>query len=481
MPGTSRQTNTRELTLGGRIPAYVAIVVAASALGLGYLAHLHGRPVTAALLAVLSVTAIGALLGLRAGVLSGVAASVAYNLLFTDPYLRFSVASADDLVPIIALNVSAIGSGLIAGRLRDRAVAAEASNRRIAELLKFSQDLQRALSLEQIQCVLAEFLQANTGKVRVTLKGPEQGWNSPSSESAGGRNDDSVGRTHFLLESRDRPVGELTIDHEAGAFHETLVQPFLPIVAMATERCILATEAVEADLIRRSEKFKTALLSSVSHDLRTPLAAISASASTLASLGAQLEDAIRRDLLKTIQDECEKLDRLTRNLLNLGRIEGGLDVERMPQVDAIEVLGTVLARMRASSPSHRFERDFRTADARIRADEILLEQLFSNVLENAVVHTPAGTVVRVAAAPSGDTLTVTVEDDGPGIPDADSNRVFHRFYQAGAGGPRRGSGLGLSIARGFVEAIGGGIRAAPAVAFARGTRIDISLPLAGRQ
>ncbi len=463
----------------GRFPAHVAIIVAASTLGLGYLAQLYGRPVTAALLAVLSVTAIGALLGLRAGVLAGVAASVAYNLLFTDPYLRFSVVSADDLVPIIALNLSAIASGLIAGRLHDRAVEAESSNRRIAELLKFSQDLQRTLSLEQIQNVIGEFLEVDTRSVRVSAA-----WHpSTSLEQSRALRDRSRGedrRTRLLLESADGPVGELTIDHEPGAFQDDAVRPLLPIVAMATERCILASEAAEADLLRRSEKFKTALLSSVSHDLRTPLAAISAAASGLASLGPQLDEAIRRDLLQTIQEQCDRLNRLTTNLLNLGRIDGGLDAKRMPLVDAVEVLGSALARVRRSNSSHRFERDFRTTEANVRADEPLLEQLFFNILENAVVHTPAETVIRVGAVRSEERLTVAIEDNGPGIPGDDWERVFHRFYQGGTSGHRRsGSGLGLSIARGFTEVIGGTIRAGPPSEFARGTRIDISLPLAG--
>jgi two-component system sensor histidine kinase KdpD len=205
-------------------------------------------------------------------VLAGVIASIAYNLLFSYPYLRFSVASADDLVPIIALNVSAIGSGLIAGRLRDRAVAAETSSRRIGELLKFSQDLQRALSFEQIQHVVGEFLNINASKIRVSFAtaGAPSMPLEPAANVTGAEAVAEEKRTLFLLKSGDGAVGQLAIDHDGGVVEE-LVEPLLPIVAMATERCILASEAAEADLLRRSERFKTALLSSVSHDLRTPL------------------------------------------------------------------------------------------------------------------------------------------------------------------------------------------------------------------
>jgi two-component system sensor histidine kinase KdpD len=153
----------------------------------------------------------------------------------------------------------------------------------------------------------------------------------------------------------------------------------------------------------------------------------------------------------------------------------------MPLVDAVEVLGSALSRVRGSNSSHRFERNFGIAEANIRADEPLLEQLFFNVLENAVVHTPAKTIVRVGAMRSGERLTITIEDNGPGILGEDWERVFNRFYQGAAGANRRsGSGLGLSIARGFIEVIGGSIHAAPPTGFARGTRIEIILPIAGQ-
>lgn len=459
----------------------LALVISLSALGFAYLAHLHGRPVTAALLAVLSVTAMGALLGVRAGVIAGIVASIAYNLLFTDPYLRFSLPALDDFVPIIALNVSAIVSGLIAGRLRDRAVVAERSNRRISELLKFSQDLQRALSVEEVQGIVRAFLDGSPEPVGVTIT------LTPSPAAALEQLNEveqpgdlpGMSRTSFLLESGDGPVGELSIEHTSGAIDREAVRGLLPVVAMATERCALASEAAQADLIRQSEKFKTALLSSVSHDLRTPLAAISASASSLASLGTKLDDDTRNELLSTIEEQCGRLDRLTTNLLNLGRIEGGLQVDKMPFVDAIEVLGSALARVRGAHSTHRFDRDFQLNSATVRADEPLLEQLFFNVLHNAVTHTPPDTVVKVGANRSGNSLCISVEDDGPGIRPEDWGRIFDRFYQGRkAGQLRSGSGMGLSIARGFTEAIGGSIRAGEPAGGTQGTRIDIDLPLA---
>ena len=456
----------RALPRGGMLTASLVVLIAVTTLVGGYVAHLHGRPVTAAILAVLAVTAVAGLLGLRAGVIAGVCASITYNLLFTDPYLKFSLDTIDDLVPIIALNVTAVASGLIAGRLHDRAVAAEAASRQVEEMLKFSQSLQRALTIAEIGGIARQFL----GTDAEIVSSPRRGV-----QLIAGKETPFDGTTRFDLDSAQGRVGSLRVRGEPD-FER--IEALLPILAMAVQRCELATEVAEAELLRRSEKFKTTLLSSVSHDVRTPLAAIAASASSLASNGADLGEETRQDLLTNIQEQCDRLDRLTTNLLNLGRIEAGLDFQKMPVVDAVEVLGTALGRIRRLDGSHRFDRNFAISSASVRADEALLEQLFYNVLENSVVHTPADTCVRVRAGISNGSLVTSIEDDGPGIAESDRERVFERFYQAAnPGRSRSGSGLGLSIARGFAENIGGTMQAR-CPAGGTGTRIDITIPLA---
>jgi two-component system sensor histidine kinase KdpD len=253
---------------------------------------------------------------------------------------------------------------------------------------------------------------------------------------------------------------------------------FLPLLALAVQRWSLQASLSESEAIKRSEKFKTALLSSVSHDLRTPLAAISASASSLSMFQSELDSDTKAQLLETIQEQCDRLDRVTTNLLNIGRIEGGLDVRKMPVIDAVEVLGSALARVRKLHASHRFDRDFSAKAAAVRADELLLEQVFLNVLENAAVHTAAGTRVKVSALAKPRHLLIAIEDDGAGIAETDRNRIFQRFVQAGDDGrSQSGSGLGLSIARGFAERIGGSIHACAAHPPLRGARIEIELPL----
>ncbi len=461
--------------------------IGVAAFAVAFAAHEHGRPITAALLAVFGVTVVGALMGLRAGVIAGLVASVTYNLLLTDPFLRFSLASADDLVPIIALNVGAIASGLIAVRLHDRAVAAETANRLVAELLTFSKALQQAVTLEEIEAVARQHVCGgeyslwlyveHAGKLaspsisRPRQAAAEELWHSRMPELRFGE------YLSIVLASSQRRLG-VVVANGAGSSSRGEMNNILPLLALAVQRWLLASELSEADAVRRSEKFKTTLLSSVSHDLRTPLAAIAASASSLARFQDTFDADTKQDLLQTIQEQCERLDRLTTNLLNIGRIEGGLNVDQMPIVDAVEVLGSVLARVRALHTSHEFDKDFTTRSAAVRADEPLLEQVFINVLENAAVHTPAGTKVKVSSKTFSSSLVVSVEDDGRGIPDGERRRVFDRFFQGtNQTRQRSGSGLGLSIAKGFAERIGGTIAASAAGVPLRGTKIEITLPL----
>ncbi|HWH23157.1 MAG TPA: ATP-binding protein, partial [Allosphingosinicella sp.] len=250
------------------------------------------------------------------------------------------------------------------------------------------------------------------------------------------------------------------------------------LVSIAAQRCLLLERLSEAELLRRSESFKTALLSSVSHDMRTPLSAITASASSLVRYGDELAEETRQDLLGVIEEQCGRLNRYTSNLLNLGRLQAGLDPGGFMQCDALEALGTAISHARLLAPRQQFEKLYSVDAAIVQADPVMLEQVFYNVLENAVRYGSEEWPVLIRASRADGLLLVEVEDKGRGIAPADRDRVFERFYRAGSESGSEGSGLGLSIAKGFTEAFGGSI-SAHGRGEGQGTVIAIRLPLTG--
>jgi two-component system sensor histidine kinase KdpD len=228
-------------------------------------------------------------------------------------------------------------------------------------------------------------------------------------------------------------------------------------VAGALERALLAEESKLVELRARTEELRNALLSSVSHDLRTPLAAITGSATTLLQDGTPLAPQ-QADLVRTIREEADRLNRLVTNLLAMTRVAGGLE-PRKEWVPLEEIVGSALERL-----GPRLEgREVRSRIARdlplVPADPVLIEQVLVNLLENAGRHTPPGTAIDIAASRDGDRVKVEVLDRGPGLPAGDESRVFEKFFR-GAGAPAGGSGLGLTICRGIVAAHGGTVEAA---------------------
>lgn len=471
-----------------RAAALAVFILAASA---SALAQQTSRPVTAAIVFLLGVTLVGALEGLRGGLVAAVLASVIYNFFLSDPVFRFSLTSADEYVPLIAFNLSAAMSGLLAGRLKDRALAAELSSRRMRALFDVSQRLQAAVRMRDIPEAISGFtpsgkpsepeiyvasgaaiepIQDSSQHIALARHLLERGGTTVREEDhkalllsmpAGA---DAV----LVLDWPERPR-EVSTDHDLDAF--------VNLLSIALERCLLLERLSEAELIKRSEKFKTALLSSVSHDMRTPLSAISASASSLSRFSAELDGDTRRDLLSMIEEQCDRLNRYTTNLLNLGRLQAGVDQTQFTQCDALEVLGAAISRTRSLGTTHEITKDYHVASAPVRADPVMLEQIFYNVFENAVRYSPDGSRIAVSAAVIRDNVSITILDEGQGIPAADLELVFDRFYRSRSSHPHEGSGLGLSIAKGFTQAFEGSIEAAPAPAPLRGTLIKISFPL----
>ncbi|HEV7535220.1 MAG TPA: ATP-binding protein [Acidimicrobiia bacterium] len=217
-------------------------------------------------------------------------------------------------------------------------------------------------------------------------------------------------------------------------------------------------EADRARLLEEVDRLRTALIGSVSHDLRTPLASIKASISDLADPGLHLSDADRRMLLRTTEEETDRLTRLVTNLLDMSRIQAGALVPHTSATPIDELIGAVVGRLGPMLAEHRLGVEIDDGLPLVDVDYLLVEQVLSNLLENAARYTPAGTPVsvRAVAVAGGAEVEVAVVDHGPGVVEAERERIFDQFYRLRAEGREPvGTGMGLAIVKGIVEAHGG--------------------------
>jgi two-component system sensor histidine kinase KdpD len=251
------------------------------------------------------------------------------------------------------------------------------------------------------------------------------------------------------------------------------------VAGAALERRLLAEQGARARTEVEAERLRTALLSSLSHDLRTPLAGIEGAASSLLDGAGALSPDDRRELLESILEESRRMTRLVTNLLNMIRVEtGALAVQKSWQ-PLEEALGVALLRMEERLRAHPVTTDLPADLPLVPIDELLIEQVFINLLENAVRYTSAGTLIEISACAADRSLVVDVADRGPGVPAGQEEAVFGRFYRANAGlaDAGAGSGLGLTICRGIVTAHGG--RMWMERRMGGGVAVRFMLPLAG--
>lgn len=261
---------------------------------------------------------------------------------------------------------------------------------------------------------------------------------------------------------------------------ERYVAALLDQGAVALERAELAAAAADAEALRRTDTLRSALLNSVSHDLRTPLSTVLGSVTTLIDYGATLKPKVRDDLLVSIREEAERLNRYVGDLLDMTRLEGGGLVTRREWVDVRDVLRAAVDRVKRRLGRRKMLWDFPDKVTLVMADPSLLEQALVNILENAIAYGPDESSIEVAAYEDRRNVVISIEDEGRGIPTTELERVFEKFRRMEEATDRgKGAGLGLAISKGFVEAMGGRIAAASPIHDGLGTRILISMPKQG--
>jgi two-component system, OmpR family, sensor histidine kinase KdpD len=266
------------------------------------------------------------------------------------------------------------------------------------------------------------------------------------------------------------PVGVLGLDAglEApaerqllGPGQRRLLDALADQIAVAIERISLAEDVIQAQRHAETERLRSALLTSLSHDLRTPLAAILGAATGLETYGAGLAPEERADLLRTIREEAERLGQFVANLLDMTRLEAGAVTARREPVDLDEAVGSALRRAGRTLAAHRVTTDLPANLPLLDLDPVLFEQVLVNLLDNAANFAPEGTTIVISARAEGEAVELSVEDEGPGIPAGIMPRIFEKFVRAeGADRRRAGTGLGLAICHGFLTSMGASIRAA---------------------
>lgn len=436
----------------------VAVLAPAAATGLGLILQ-PGRTLGAVSIYLLAVVIAAAVGGLWSGLATSVLSLLCINYFFTDPLHTLRVTDSEDAVALVAfLIVAAIVGSLVARALEERARAARGE--RESRLLSYLAT--KVLSGERLERVLEDFAGSLLGPLHLARCEIRARTGSGSYDVVQSRDHTSPGEERSLpLDVGGEVFGSLVVVRAAGQppigrDDLRLLEAAARQIALALERAGLDAQVTMARLDAETNQARAALFSSVTHDLRTPLASIKAAVTSLLEDEAAHDDAQRADLLQTVLEETDRLNRLLGNLLDLARFEAGALTPSKQRVAVDEILASVLHRLQPQLASVHVRTLIRDTPE-VSADPVQLDQVFTNLLENAARFSPPGGEIGITIAPWKKAVQVRISDQGRGIPPEEREHVFEAFYRGVAGG-HPGSGLGLTIARAIVLAHGGRIR-----------------------
>ncbi len=408
----------------------------------------------------------------------------AFDFFFVPPYLTFAVSDTQYLPTFAVMLIVALLIGTLAVRVRDQADAARRREQRTQVLYSVSREMAGLRGPDEIARFISRLVNdAVRGPAVLLLPGPGDSlvasppeapaitaesreasvarWVFDHGQRAGQGTDTLPGASalYLPLHSGERTLGVLAMRPDEGQLPLSpdqldLIEAVAAQAAAALDRARLAAEGEEARVAVERERLRSTLLSSVSHDLRTPLAAITGAASGLLQAPVP-EAAERRELAETIYEEAERLNRLVANLLDMTRLESAAVPLKREWHSVEEVVGAALGRLDEALAGRRVETVMRPGLPLVPMDAVLVEQVLVNLIENAIKYTAPGSGLRVSAGPEEGGVGVEVADEGPGLKPGDEERVFEKFYR-GSSAPR-GFGLGLAICRAIVTAHGGRI------------------------
>ncbi|WP_441252039.1 DUF4118 domain-containing protein [Tardiphaga sp. 71_E8_N1_1] len=470
-------------------PYIAALAVVALALGAATLL----RPIfgieNVDLMFLTAVVGVAVRFGLWPSLLASVVASLSYNFFFLPPVYTLTITDPTNVAAFFFFMLIAILVSNVAARVRTQAVSAFGRVRTTESLYAFSRKLAGTAALDDVLWASAYQI-ALMLKVRVVLLLPEQGvitvkagyppedeldkadlaaanWAWSNDRPAGRGSETLPGAKRLFLPMRTGrgPIGVIGIDDDrTGPLltpdQRRLLDALVDQSALAIERVQLVEDMDRAERNVESDRLRQALLTSISHDLKTPLASVLGAASTLRDLSSKLSEAEKADLLGTVIDESERLNRFIANLLDMTKLESGAVVPNATLQDLAEIVGSALRRAGKILSRHRVALDLAPNLPMLELDAVLFEQVLFNLLDNAAKYAPDDTTITIRAIRDADSVSLQVTDEGAGIPPADLEQVFDKFYRANKGDHvRAGTGLGLAISRGFVEAMHGTISA----------------------
>jgi two-component system sensor histidine kinase KdpD len=467
-----------------------------------------------------AVVVVGSIGGTIPAVITAIVSFLVYDLLFTEPRFSLAVTDTSELLNLVLVLIVALAVGRLAALGRERAAEADRRAVEATGLFAVSRLLATAGSTEEVAAALVERLAREGGLDRVWIKLDNAARERVLADTGTGPLPSAAIVTTLVRTPGDEPArwvraheplpqgatatrhasdGDLlrvrieTGGSDFGSLWAVKPAATGPLDAEATRLLSLAAdqlalglrrdrlrgEATSAEIARRSDALKSALLDSVSHDLRTPLASIRATAGNLADPDLDWsKDEVRR-AAETIDAEAQRLDRFVRSVLDLSRIESGALRPDLEVFDLPELLERTVTRLAPVLGERPISIELAPGLPLVRVDAVLLDAIVSNVLDNIADHTPPGTPLAVrAGAPEPGRVRLTIEDGGPGVPAADLEHIFDKFGRASrpGEGARRGMGVGLSIVQGMALALDGGATARRSDL--GGLAIDIDLPAA---
>jgi two-component system, OmpR family, sensor histidine kinase KdpD len=487
-------------------PYAAALGAVAAALGFGVLIKTWVGVGNVDLVFLTAIVAVAVRFGLWPSLLASVAAALAYNFFFLPPIYTFTITDPANVVAFGFFTLVAIIVSSVAARGRTQAVAAMDRARTTESLYAFSRKLAGTATLDDVLWATA-YQTALMLKVRVVLLLPEQDsiavkagyppedildeadlaaakWAWENDRAAGRGSDTLPGAKRLFLPMHTGrgAIGVMGIDSDKPGplltpDQRRLLDALRDQGALAIERVRLVEEMDRVERAAETERLRSALLTSISHDLKTPLAAVLGAAGALRDLGQKLGDAEKTDLLATIIDESERLNRFIANLLDMTKLESGAITPNVALHDLGEIVGSALRRASRILKHHEVELELAPDLPMLELDAVLFEQVLFNLLDNAAKYAPPGTIIRIQSWRTASSVYLCVLDEGSGIPLADLDHIFDKFYRAHkADQVRAGTGLGLAISRGFVEAMHGTIVAANRTD-RTGAAFTISLPI----